>query len=383
MFSQQNPENQGCGKPGQCHNFKGECIFVCEPGSWDYELNTLALAEHLCVEAVALAARSRMKDPFKDVHSDAWFYIEWALAVSPDDPETKEELLAMALKKLDMIADYPEEEIVKEKEGRFPYYIDARLLEIYLPTFINRAYDRETTREQMYEVNQRLANLLEEFDARFSKTLRHPIVVSKRTEIETALIANRTLDPDYFLYPASPREERGRTPTKSKQNPHHDLYVPRGDIKVPVSVTTSQPHRNQGDEGDMVVAIYQVMTNLGTQAPLRHQQEWRPTKRRHVPHETREEDPFELYEQYAPGHMPRYIVWGATGNQTPPEERLDDNYLFVQMLNGNGADSFSKLLIREARGERLGPIESNMLNGATHYLHAWINTVAKNIAEKR
>lgn len=198
--------------------------------------DSLLLAEQLDAVVASENMRdfSEVRTPNGLVHS-SWRMIEYALArASPIDHDIRKLYISDYAQQL--LADV----LAMSKEGnplhRYTpdyrstpqqnHFHQALLLGAFAPLFSKRATQTPINRDDCRNLHTSMQQILNE-----ELYAGNPTQEARLSENVTTMLSTRTGQPEYILYPASPREENG-----SKQKYNHDRYFMHDGEKIPVQI---------------------------------------------------------------------------------------------------------------------------------------------------
>lgn len=203
--------------------------------------------------------------------------------------------------------DYAEEAFadLQERSDKALLIINAQLGTIFMPAYRARYTGDSLPRRGLTSIHACIADMLDTFDERYDPKGLDKYAGVKPELVTLALFA-RLHSFEWLAYPASPREEN-----TDITDFNHDSYVLRDGVKVPIQVK-----RKSGsgyDQSVAVVRLHHIMQRVNAERQHRTTQEW-----------------------------------GNKRKATKPLKPL-------------GYDDFSKLIVREAKGEWLSDHEEWLL----------------------
>lgn len=220
--------------------------------SRDYDPETkLLLPEDLCTGSLAtlvnIASRSKSRMRWGGSPWHAHALIETALSMTePAEFGPKNEIL-------DRAEDELESALEKDLMPNKPK-LEADILKAYMPAFRDRAKQIDPSPHAIDATYANLAKILLKYNDTYPTEQAFNDTVGICAQAEIAAIGMRSLRPEYFLWPASYREEQ-----EPPANLNHDAYAIRDGKKIAIEIKLSSLN---GRAYDPRVADF-VYGNLG------------------------------------------------------------------------------------------------------------------------
>lgn len=214
-------------------------------------IHVLGTAEEVSPEVLhARMRRNETRRKPAGLFSSAWSYTEYALGKQLDLTDMEREW------HLDL-AQVLAGNIIKNNKVTQDIRLGAMVLSTYLPLFKKRCFKENVTSQDVYDVYTSLASAMDYL---------RPLFINEQpqwrmTETTVLALAARTGQPEFMLYPGSPREE-----SSCYQRLNHDSYfLAPGNRKLPTQQKLAPTSKEYDDTVTMVVVAPMIERALRKQ----------------------------------------------------------------------------------------------------------------------